>query len=345
MLTANTDKAIAIGAKTAWNNSFDIMRKNLLSQGINMLVADAHHELDQNEAYLHSQLKCNTAQAAPGCNVTVRYQQLVLRDMPPTQVFAQLLTAFEIANDDPRVVAINIVQPEDSFYALRDYHLQMQMIDYLHRLYPKVHISLHAGELSPGSVTPEQLAFHIRDAIETGHAERIGHGIDIAGETNSQQLLHEMAAKHIPVEVCLTSNALILGIQGNQHPLHLYLKSGVPVVLATDDEGVLRTDLTHEYQRAASTYGLDYQTLKNLARNSLTYSFMQGNSLWQDPKQFLPIDACNKEKLGAKKLVTATCKNYLQQNPKAQLQWNMEMDFNGFEQQMAQIYRAQLALQ
>jgi len=39
--------------------------------------------------------------------------------------------------------------------------------------------------LAPGNVTPEGLGFHIRDSVLTGHAERIGHGVDIMHETES----------------------------------------------------------------------------------------------------------------------------------------------------------------
>ena len=45
--------------------------------------------------------------------------------------------------------------------------LHMKMLDYLHGIYPNVHISLHAGELAMGLVPPEGLAFHIRESIET----------------------------------------------------------------------------------------------------------------------------------------------------------------------------------
>ncbi|MFI4979432.1 MAG: ATP-binding cassette domain-containing protein, partial [Nevskiales bacterium] len=47
----------------------------------------------------------------------------------------------------------------------------------------------------------------------------------------------------------------------------LYVRYGVPVALATDDEGVSRTDLTHEYLRAVQTYDfVTYPLLKRMAR-------------------------------------------------------------------------------
>ena len=91
-----------------------------------------------------------------------------------------------------------------------------------------------------------------------------------------------MAKNHIVVETNLTSNAELLNISGDDHPLPFYLQHHVPVVLSTDDEGILRIDLTHEYQSAVERYALSYQTLKMLNRNSLTYSFLPGESLWAD---------------------------------------------------------------
>ncbi len=97
-------------------------------------------------------------------------------------VFAQILLGFEVAAADSRIVGINLVQPEDCYVCMADYRLHMQMIDALHTFYPNVHISLHAGELEPGMVPPDGLTFHIRSAVEQGHAERIGHGVDVMYE-------------------------------------------------------------------------------------------------------------------------------------------------------------------
>ena len=104
--------------------------------------------------------------ATPGrAHVQIHFLYQVLRGFPPQQVFAQTLLGFEVASADPDVVGINFVMPEDGCVSMRDYHLQMQMLDYLHSVYPKVHISLHAGELAPGMVPPAGLSFHIREAI------------------------------------------------------------------------------------------------------------------------------------------------------------------------------------
>ena len=84
------------------------------------------------------------------------------------------------------------------------------------------------------------------------------------------------------VEICLTSNDVILGIRKEQHPLATYLQYGVPVALATDDEGVSRSEISREYLKAAEDHGLGYNQLKTMARNSLQYAFLPGASLWAD---------------------------------------------------------------
>ena len=122
---------------------------------------------------------------------------------------------------------------------------------------------------------PNGLRSHIREAIETGHAQRIGHGVDVTQEDRPLELLREMAQKRIAVEICLTSNDLILGVKGDGHPFPVYRKYGVPVVIATDDEGVSRSDMTHEYLRAVQGYGLNYAELKKIVRDSIAYSFAE----------------------------------------------------------------------
>ncbi len=93
-------------------------------------------------------------------------------------------------------------------------------------------------------------------------------------EHNAVPLLREMAQRNILVEICLTSNDVILGVRGNNHPLPIYRRYNVPVALATDDEGVSRSDMAHEYLRAAETYNLSYIDLKRMARQSLEHSFV-----------------------------------------------------------------------
>jgi adenosine deaminase len=207
----------------------------------------------------------------------------------------------------------------------------MLMLDYLHSVYPKVHISLHAGELAYGMVPPDGLKFHIREAVELGHAERIGHGIDVMYENDPQGLLKEMAAKHIMVEINLTSNDVILGVTGAEHPLPIYLRAHVPIALSTDDEGVSRIDLTHEYERAVEDFNFNYSDLKRSARTSIEHSFLPGADLWAKQDKFkVFVDACSDES-------SRSCADFLKGSEKARQEMELERRFGAFEADQAKL--------
>jgi adenosine deaminase len=311
-------------------------RDTLLAAGLRDEIAADQEEARTMEQSRRALEQCGTPQAAPACQVEVRFIYQVLRGNAPEQVFAQTLLGFEtvqasIAAGQGGFVGINFVMPEDGFISMRDYTLHMKMVEYLHSVYPTVHITLHAGELAPGLVPPEGLRFHIRQAVELAHAERIGHGVDALYEDNAPELLREMAAKHIMVEINLSSNEGILGIVGAQHPFPYYLAMHVPVALSTDDEGVSRIDLTNEYVRAALDYRLTYADLKQLARTGMEHNFLPGASLWASPDVFsAPASACKGQTLGGEN-PSASCKAFLAGSQKAAAQWEQERRFRVFE--------------
>ena len=292
MHTADGRQAATLGDKIGWDDDFSKLRDKLLAGGMLDVVASVRSQLDSDEARKKEVLHCGTAQAAPGCEVTIHYLYQVLRGLPREQVFAQILLGFELSKADPRFVGFNLVMPEDYYVPMHDFDLHMRIIEALHKFYPAAHVSLHADELAMGLVPPEGMRFHIRESIERGGAERIGHGVAVMSENDPIGLLREMAKKNVLVEICLTSNDVILGVSGDRHPLPVYMKYGVPVALATDDEGVSRSDMTHEYLRAVETYGLSYADLKRMARESLEHSFIPGDSLWSDGRELRRAAAC-----------------------------------------------------
>ena len=323
--------AATIAHELGWNANLAEYRQKLLDAGLDQEV-DAAKEYIQSALDLRKKLEhCDSPEAAPACHVEVRFIYQVLRGAPRDQVFAQTLLGFETISKMPQFVGINFVQPEDDYLSMTDYTLQMHMLDYLHSAYPSVHITLHAGELAPGIVPPDGLRFHIRQAVELGHAERIGHGVDVMYEDDAPALLKELAKKHIMIEVNLTSNDGILGIKGADHPLPFYRRAGVPVALSTDDEGVSRIDLTHEYVRAAEEYSLSYTDLKQMARTGMEHTFLPGKSLWAEADKFdAPASACRGQILGGDKPASA-CKTFLDNNEKAAAQWELEHRFRVFE--------------
>lgn len=310
---------------------FEQYRDTLLAHGLDDDVSIARSFVAEGLRGRATRERCGTPDAQPACHVEIRLLYQVLRNNPPAQVFAQTLLGFQAVSADPNFVGINYVQPEDAFYSMRDYALHMKMLGFFHGLYPKVHLTLHAGELAPGLVPPEGLCCHIRLAVDVAHAERIGHGVDLMYETDPYALLREMAAKHVMVEINLTSNDVILGIRGDQHPFPLYRQFGVPVALSTDDEGVSRIDLTHEYERAVETYNLSYPDLKQLARTSIEHSFLPGVDLWRHEDNFhQAVPACAASALGSAN-PAARCAAFLAASEKARQEWELERRFASFE--------------
>lgn len=329
MLTFDNGAASRMGRRIGFNGSARAMRDKLLAAGFRDTLRAALPQLDSAEARMRALLDCDSAMPSDACAMTIRYLYQVGRGGSPEQVCAQIIAGFEFAEMDHRAVGFNLVQPEDYPVPLRDFSLQMRMIDELRPLYHAAHISLHAGELAPGLAPPEELRFHIRSSIDTGHAERIGHGVAVMSEDRPEELLRAMARRGTLVEVCLTSNDVILGVSGSEHPLATYLRFGVPVALATDDPGVSRGDMTREFERAVEEQGLGYDDLKRLARNSLEYSFAEGKSLWSE-RYVTVVPECRGGKVGDIQ-PGAACRAFLAANTKARLEWELEAAFLRFE--------------
>lgn len=267
-----------IGEKVGWDGNFEGTLSKLKANGIDQAAAIGVKNLQAMEAEKNQLLKCGTPQADAGCSVTIRYVAQVSRNSSLGQVYAQMVTGLALANDpQSKVVATNLVQGEDGLNSMQNFSLHMQMLKFLRPLYPRAKVTLHAGELAPGLVTPDGLMFHIRESVMVARAERIGHGVDVMHETDPFELLKEMERRNVMVEICLSSNDLILGISGARHPLATYLEYGVPVALATDDEGVSRSEISMEFLKAAEDQGLGYLQLKTMARNSLQYAFIDSN--------------------------------------------------------------------
>lgn len=338
MLTPDGGGVAALGTQAGWREDepeeaqFRRLRERLLAAGLRDTLAAASRALAGADARRRELQRCGAPEADPGCGVEVRFLYQVSRGRPPASVFAQILAGFEMASTDPRVVGFNLVQPEDGLAAMRDYSLQMRMIAHLRRLYPRVRFTLHAGELAPGLVPPEGLRSHVREAVEVAGASRIGHGVDVMHEDDAHALLREMARRGVLVEIALTSNDVILGVRGADHPLSAYVAAGVPVALATDDEGVSRSEMTMEYLRAARDQGMGYLELKTMARNSLEHAFVEGESLWRAGGGFQPVTECAADAGGPE---GARCRARVERSPRARLQRELERAFAAFEREQA----------
>ncbi len=279
-LTARLEKAQAERDEKAAQEILGEIYARLLSTDMKS-CAKAHNEKIEQ---LHKSLKIDDK------DFTMRYQNYVVRVVPPVTVFKSLVTAFESAATSPLIVGVNIVAPEDNETSMADYWLHMQMYAFCHKQYPRVQYGMHAGELTLGLVQPEQLTWHINEAVHTAGAQRIGHGVDVAYEKDCFELLKYMAANNIAVEINLFSNEFILHVKGDKHPVSLYNSFGVPIVICTDDAGVLRSNLTDQYVLLAKRYKtISYERIKQFVYNSIDYSFIEEEKVKRKLKKDLDV--------------------------------------------------------
>ncbi len=260
--------------RTAQTNRDEATAQKLLGELYTWLqtrnIKGCASSYNKQVAQLHEDAKIDDAQ------FTMRYQNYVTRVVPPLVVFKSLAVAFESANSSPLMVGVNIVAPENNETSMADYWLHMQMYKFLHNEYPGVEYSMHAGELVLGMVQPEELTWHINDAVYVAGATRIGHGVDIPYEYKSHDLLRYMAKNKIAVEINLASNEFILKVKNDRHPISLYEQFHVPIVISTDDAGVLRTNLAEQYVLLAKRYpDISYKDIKRYVFNSIKYSFIE----------------------------------------------------------------------
>lgn len=323
MVTPQGAQTRALGARVGWKGDFAAQKAALEAAGVEALAAAAVADTDALEAAARSLLDCGGPAPRPGCQVTVRYLVQTTRTAPPEQLFAQLQMGAALVGKDPRWVGLQMVAPESHPISLADYSLHMRMVGFLTDQGRKVPVALHAGELSLPTAPVRDMRFHIAEAVRIAGARRIGHGVDLPYETNAEALAAEMAARGVLVEVNLTSNAVILEVSGADHPYAWLRARGVPVSLSTDDAGILRIDLSHEYARAASE-GARFDDLRTSARNAIAFSFLAGEGLWTDPGAYRrPARACAGQ-IGRETPRPGPCAELVARSDKAREQWRHE---------------------
>ncbi len=333
IMTGAGSAAANLGSNVGWDDNLSAFYDKLVDNGlysVSQSLSDYINDTDSGSLSILENM------GDPGSNVTVRYILTASRTMPKERVFGQLAAAFDAVNRSSLAVGINLLSSEDNWNSRENYSLQMEMVGFLHSIYPNVNIALHAGELNLGLVPPDDLRFHIKEAVEIGQASRIGHGVDIMWELNSDQTLKEMAMNHIAIEVMPVSNQVILGISGKDHPFPIYFERGVPIVLASDDPGVLRTDLSEQFVVIAIEYPqVKYPDFKKFVRNSIEYSFLQGRGIWASKGDYSQLTAeCSRCSPGSKE-PDARCNAFLDSNEKARIEWELEGELVAFEEKYA----------
>ncbi len=207
--------------------------------------------------------------------IELLFQLYTVRNLDIRQVFAQMILSYEAAYHSEHIVGVNLVAPEFHENTLKFYSIQMKMCRWLNSIFKGVNLALHAGELTDELVSEKYLKFHIQEALFTASAKRIGHGVDLLYETHRNGILDFMQEKDIAIEILSDSNDFILGVRGISHPFEIYHKMSVPIVLSTDDPGILQCTLAEQYYKIASENNyLRYEHFRQFSVNSLKYSFL-----------------------------------------------------------------------
>jgi len=335
-------QARALGRTAGWSDDPAVMERAVAAE-LPGLVSAAQDETDAVMARVEEILRCEPPpgwaasgevyvwDGRMGCEVTVRFLVQANRLLPPEETYGQLALGAALVAADPRWVGLQLVAPEDHPNALANYDTHMAM--FTRFVGSEVPVALHAGELTLDYATPAEIRDHVRRAVDAG-ARRIGHGVAIPYETEAEALVAQMAAEGTTVEINLTSNADILGIEGADHPVIWLRQAGVPVVYTTDDPGISRSDLSGEYARAVFDTGASYEDLVTSARNALAFSFLPGEGLWLDPgvyRQPTP-DCAGDIETGAESLA---CQALLERSPLAREQMRYESRLAAFEAERA----------
>ncbi|MBN2625265.1 MAG: adenosine deaminase [Spirochaetales bacterium] len=123
----------------------------------------------------------------------------------------------------------------------------------------------HGGEESPYT--------QIYDTLNYLKPERIGHGISAF---QNEDLMKELAASRIPLEVCPTSNLLTKTFAATmeEHPIATLIEKGIMVTLNTDDPLLFDVELNREYAGVYSHTTLGFDDMITLLLNTVEATFM-----------------------------------------------------------------------
>ena len=114
MVAADGGAGAARGMAAGWDPDLARLRDTLLAAGFrDAVVSAARSRLDRPRRRAARAAQVRIGRSRPGCGVTVRYSTGITRASAAGRCLREMLAGFEIAAADPRVVGVNLVQPED----------------------------------------------------------------------------------------------------------------------------------------------------------------------------------------------------------------------------------------
>jgi hypothetical protein len=116
-------------------------------------------------------------------------------------------------------------------------------------------------------------------SIVLGHARKIGGSQNISWENDVYDLLGFMRENRIAAEISPLTDG---NATQSNNSFILYRDAGVPIVINSGLQNSFSiSNLTLEYVKAALQFNLQYKDIKTLSLNSLEYSFIPGESLFE----------------------------------------------------------------
>eukprot|EP01037_Dinobryon_pediforme_P013072 gene13072-13175_t len=127
----------------------------------------------------------------------------------------------------------------------------------------------HAGEEGPPA--------YVSGALDTLHVDRIDHG---NRALEDPALVERLAASGMTLTVCPLSNLRLCVISAmDRHPIDRMLAAGLRATVNSDDPAYFGGYVADNYRSVAAARGLSRADLVQLARNSLTGSFLPANTI------------------------------------------------------------------
>ncbi|MEM7659768.1 MAG: adenosine kinase [Bacteroidota bacterium] len=198
--------------------------------------------------------------------VTLRLIYTSLRRFSPNFIKNDLIRAYELQRKFPDLVGgYDLVGEEDAGRPTLDFLNIWLMMDSLDQTYGfKMELFLHDGESN------WQSNENLYDAVLLG-SKRIGHGFNLY---RFPALWDSIRQQQTCIEICPLSNQILGYVRDlRNHPGLLYLKLGLPVSISSDDPATFGYEgVSPDYWAIFLAWELDLGQLKQLVRNSLTYS-------------------------------------------------------------------------
>ena len=234
-------------------------------------------------------------------NFVIKFQNFVFRNQNPIDVFISLAASFHSSSTSSDINGVNIVSAENAENALKFYDLHLLFYRFFEKKYPKETYALQAGELSSASVGAEYLGTHVRKTLMLRNLRRIAHGLDIVYDRQvfdtlmqiqnrneiSKELqnyydlnfdINYLEKSHIEnkpflaFECNFTSNEYLFNLKPDMHPVSLFSKYNIPVVICSDDEGIISTNITEQFVTLTYTHDFTYKEIKKMCFDSIRYA-------------------------------------------------------------------------